>query len=250
MSEKKIKILDKNKFKPGLPMSIFFLFFFPLLIVLGFWQLERANFKEQMWSSFDERKQLSPLEESSIGNMLEEDLFYRSLSLEGNYLPKSFLLDNRMYRNKKGFEVFTPFITKSKKVFLVNRGWLPINRALKINEQELVGNEISIGGMIIPFKRFGLDLGHKTIKYNWPRVVQEITFNQVIKDLGIKDLYFGVLSLSAGYKSSFEPIWKPSEFKASRHIGYSVQWFGLAICLLMSFIYFGFRINKDENKSK
>jgi len=248
MSDKKLKMLGKNRFKPGLPMSIFFLIFFPLLIILGFWQIERASFKEQMWNSFEERKQLSSLEESSIGHTLEEDLFYRSLSLEGSYLPKSFLLDNRMYRNKKGFELFTPFITNSKKVFLVNRGWLSIDKAFKFNEKELVGNKISIGGMIIPFKRFGLDLGNKTIKHDWPRVVQEITYNQVIKDLGIKDLYFGILQLSAGYKSSFEPIWKPSQFKASRHIGYSVQWFGLAICLLISFIYFGFRMNKDEYK--
>ena len=248
MSEKKIKILGKNKFKPGLPMSTFFSIFFPLLIVLGFWQLERASFKEHMWSSFEERKQLSPLEESSIGHTLEEDLFYRSITLEGKYLSKSFLLDNRMYRKEKGFEVFTPFITKSKKIFLVNRGWLSSDKAFKFNEEKLIGNEISIGGMLIPFKRFGLDLGNKTIKYDWPRVVQEITFNQAVKDLGIQDLYFCILQLSAGYKSSFEPIWKPSEFKASRHIGYSVQWFGLAICLLISFIYFGFRMNKNEYK--
>jgi len=47
--------------------------------------------------------------------------------------------------------------------------------------------------------------------------------------------------LSAGSSGALEPIWKPVDLKPSRHYGYALQWFGLAIVLICSFFYYGFK---------
>jgi len=249
MTVKKFKFQRFKEFNPGKPMVVFFLLFFPLLLFLGCWQVDRATYKTSLWNNMDEKKKLVPVEEVSFQEFSKEELFYRSLSIEGNYLEKSFLLDNRMYRNKKGYEVFTPFQTNANRTFIVNRGWILEDKLADIYIRD-PNTKLKLEGLLTPFNRFGLNLSDRNQKkeFNWPRVVQEITYTQTSKDLKIENLYEGVIQLSAGSKSSLEPIWKPFEFKASRHFGYAVQWFGLSLVLLISFIYFGFKGEKNGHE--
>ena len=247
MLNKNPGFLRKNNFKPGLKMNLFFIIFFSILVFLGLWQLDRGLDKNSTLGIYESKKQLIPLEGFYEG-IKKEGLFYRNLVLQGRFLDKTFLLDNRVYRSKKGFEVLTPFITKTNKVFLINRGWLLEDLSDTLYEEKFSDDSIRIEGLLSPFKRLGLNLSKNTVFDSWPRVVQEITFLEVSRALNNLDLYEGIIQLSAASRYAFEPIWKPAEFKASRHFGYAVQWFGLAIVLLISFIIYGFKRNKDEDK--
>ena len=102
----------------------------------------------------------------------------------------------------------------------------------------------TIEGIYSPFRRFGLDLSEKELIVGWPKIVQELDFDTATSDLGT-DLKKVVIQLSASSKHALEPIWQPAEFNPSRHFGYAVQWFGLALVLMLSYIYFGFK--KDED---
>ena len=228
-------------------MSLFFIIFFSILVFLGSWQLDRGLNKQSILGIYESRKQLIPLE-GFYEDTKKEGLLYRNLVLQGRFLDKTFLLDNRVYRSKKGFEVLTPFITKTNKVFLINRGWLLEDLADKLYEEKFSHDSIRIEGLLSPFKRLGLNLSENAVFDSWPKVVQEITFHEASKALKNLDLYEGIIQLSAVSKYAFEPIWKPTELKASRHFGYAVQWFGLSIVLLVSFIIYGLKRNKDEDK--
>ena len=76
-------------------------------------------------------------------------------------------------------------------------------------------------------------------RQGWPKYVQQLDYEIASRDLGrVQD---EVLQLSAASVGSFEPIWKPVELQPSRHYGYAVQWFGLALVLFASYLYYGYR---------
>mgnify|MGYP005692179611 FL=1 len=74
----------------------------------------------------------------------------------------------------------------------------------------------------------------------WPKLVQQIDYEAAKNDLGL-DINNSVIQLSAGSIGALEPIWKPVDLKPSRHYGYALQWFGLALVLICSFFYYGFK---------
>jgi len=111
-----------------------------------------------------------------------------------------------------------------------------------------VPNKVKIQGLYTPFKRFGLSLSTEIPSFGWPKLVQELSFQQALNDLSPEyNPQPAVIQLSAGSPGAFEPIWKPTIFKAARHYGYAVQWFGLAIVLLISYIYFGTQKENHEH---
>ena len=224
-------------------MTCFVIFFLPILLYLANWQISRGLEKKEIWEAYAVNKTLPPMPEKELSLHEKEDLFYRSVVIQGSYINKSFLLDNRVYQRKKGYEIFTPFKSKNQKVYLINRGWTSNYDSHPLEAPE--GNHY-IEGIISPFVKYGLSLSKAEAKENFPIVVQELTHISASKLLG-KDLNIEkiVIQLSAASKGSFEPIWGPSELKAPRHWGYAVQWLGLALALVVLYFYFGF---KDSSK--
>ena len=87
-------------------MTSFVLFFLPILIYLTYWQTTRGFEKQSIWEVYEENKTLSPLNEQQLDGGSLERLKYRNILLKGKYIDKSFLLDNRMYRKKRGLLPF------------------------------------------------------------------------------------------------------------------------------------------------
>lgn len=111
--------MGNSKFKPGKAISIFVLFFFPLLILLGVWQVNRGIEKGDLLALYASNKSMHPMQEEDFFHLNISNNKYRNLFLSGEYLPKVFFLDNRTYRNKAGFEVFSLFQTKKNNIFIV-----------------------------------------------------------------------------------------------------------------------------------
>ena len=224
-------------------MSIFVIIFSPFLLSLGTWQIVRGLDKQDILDQYDFNKSLVPIESYELSMEGMEKNYYRTVSLEGQFMQESYLLDNRIYRQKSGYEIFSLFKTDSNNYFLINRGWADKKEITKMN----VPNKVKIQGLYTPFKRFGLSLSREMPSFGWPKLVQELSFQQALDDLSpAYNPQPAVIQLSAGSPGAFEPIWKPTIFKAARHYGYAVQWFGLALVLLISYIYFG--IQKDNNE--
>ena len=228
-----------QKFNPGTLMSCFVIFFLPLLLFLGYWQITKGFEKKAIWETYNNNKILPPLLERELLEFKKEDLMYRSVSIKGAYIDKSFLLDNRIYRSKKGYEVFTPFISINKKVYLVNRGWTNNKNTYFFSAPE---GHLQIEGIVSPFTKYGLDLSTQENLGGFPLVLQELTYSLASSLLEEnKNIENLVIQLSAASKGSFEPIWGPAELKAARHWGYAAQWLALALALIFLYLYFGFK---------
>ena len=111
---------EKNR---SIFINILFVISFLTLVRLGFWQLDRADQKNEINQNFIERQSEEEITDQSLIN--EENL-WRKFTLDGEFLNINFFLDNQMYRRNAGYSVFTPFVTSKGLVILVNRGWHPL----------------------------------------------------------------------------------------------------------------------------
>ena len=221
-------------------MTFFVMFFFPILIFLGSWQVSRGIDKTDIVEKHYMNKSLHVINEKEMSVMNKDNLKYRTVNLYGEFGQESYLLDNRLYRQEAGYEVFTTFETSENSLFLINRGWIS-KEDFNYDEDILLKEKgISIQGLLSPFTRFGLNLVDESYEDTWPKLVQQIDYEAAKKDLG-SNINNSVIQLSAGSSGALEPIWKPVDLKPSRHYGYALQWFGLAIVLICSFFYYGFK---------
>ncbi len=222
-------------------MTIFVVFFLPVLLFLGSWQIVRGLDKQEIWSLNNLNKSLPVMTEEEALSMSFDNAVYRSIFLEGKFGEESYLLDNRLYKQEAGYEVFSVFESLNNNIYIVNRGW--VSKETFNNQEILKNSRVSIEGIYSPFRRFGLSLLNEAKASGWPKTVQQLDYKGTVLDLGegVKDV---VIQLSAGSPGAYEPIWLPAEFKPSRHYGYAVQWFGLALVLVGSYIYFGYRKEK------
>jgi len=230
-----------RNFTPGRAMTIFVVFFLPVLLFLGSWQIVRGLDKQEIWSLNNLNKSLPVMTEEEALSMSFDNAVYRSIFLEGKFGEESYLLDNRLYKQEAGYEVFSTFESLNNNIYIVNRGW--VSKEEFNNQKILTNSKISIEGIYSPFRRFGLNLSDEKQPLGWPKIVQQLDYKETVSDLG-EDIKEVVIQLSAGSPGAYEPIWLPAEFKPARHYGYAVQWFGLALVLAGSYIYFGYRKEK------
>ncbi len=227
-----------SKFSPGKLMTAFVVFFFPILIYLGSWQVMRGLEKKDIVNQHYENKSLPVISEKEMATLNSENLIYRTVNLEGEYQSESYILDNRLYRQEAGYEIFTAFETSEKNLFLINRGW--VSKEDYENGTEEAEGKVTIQGVLSPFKRFGLNLVDQIYLNGWPKLVQQVDYETTKNDIG-NSINESVIQLSAASAGAFEPIWKPVDLKPSRHFGYALQWFGLALVLICSYFYYGYK---------
>ena len=220
-------------------------FFLLLLLVLslGVWQLDRGYNKKELENTFLER-QSQPVKEIKYNTFLESDL-YRNVVLEGRYLENIFLLDNKIYNGKPGLKVFSPFETTNNSLVLVSRGWVEFEDRSNLPIIKTINNVFKIQGVLRPeSKDFVLENEEMNNKNN-PILVQTINLSELSNFLG-KPLSPYILELSELSESAFIKTWQPINLSSFRHFGYAVQWFGLAIVLIVGYVFF---LRKGETKA-
>jgi surfeit locus 1 family protein len=160
------------------------------------------------------------------------------------------LLDNRTYQGQAGYHVLTPLrLPYAESVVLVNRGWVPtgLDRALL---PELPG---PAGPVILealtslpPEKRLRLgdaEEGHA----GWPKVLQQLDMAELEQLLETR-LVPVILLLDASDEHGFVREWQPVyDVTPDKHRAYAMQWFTLAIVLLL--IYIGVNSKRISDKS-
>lgn len=217
-------------------MNVFALPLLPIMLNLGFWQLDRADEKREILAAQEQLLQAEPIR---ISNEPVET--YRPITLIGKYdQDKHFLLDNVVNKGAVGFDVITPFYDESGQVVLVNRGWLkaaasradlPVITTPK-GRQILVANVGRNLGK--PFL-----LGDQVFGDSWPMVIQAVELPKmaVVLDAAIGD-YFARLEIGAA--GAYQHHYQVVNILPSKHTGYSVQWFAMTIALFVLYLLFGF----------
>ena len=222
--------------------SLTFFLLLILVLSLGVWQIDRGYNKKELENTFLER-QSQPVKEIKYNAFLESDL-YRNVVLEGKYLEKIFFLDNRIHNGKPGLKVFSPFETTNNNLVLVSRGWIELEDRSKLPTINTTKNVLKVQGVLRPESQdFVLENEEMNNKKN-PILLQTVNLSELSNFLG-KPLSPYILELSELSESAFVKTWQPINLSSFRHFGYAVQWFGLAVVLIVGYVFF---LRKGEMK--
>ena len=213
-----------------------FLLLLTLLFSLGEWQLRRAAEKMPVFDRFDTAEELLALTTPIDGRELEEHR-YRRLELRGRYdSSRQLLLDNMTHQGQAGYHVLTPFHPlDAERWLLVNRGWVKADTDRRVRPQIAVSEAVrEIRGRIDALPRPGLRLetALRDEERSWPQVVFFPSIGDLETLLG-EPLFRYQLWLDSEYPDGFVREWEPRTMAPEQHVGYAIQWFGLAGVLLV-----------------
>ena len=232
--------MKKNSFKPGVKITIFFVFFAVLFFSLGVWQIERGQAKTKILNQFNSNLKKSP---SYIDNKSQK---WDRVYVSGTWMSsQQILIDNVIHRGIAGFKVITPFKIESlNKIILIDRGWVKQNEYRDdIPEINIVEQNETVSG-ILELPELGLVLSDNLVTDEWPKISQTKNFDTISKEYDL-ELYPMILLADPVHKNSLEYIKiTPTNMTPIKHYGYSSQWFLMFIVLCLMYIWYGFKRNE------
>lgn len=224
----------KNK---SLLLDILFVATFLILLRLGFWQLDRADQKNEINQNYLERQ--SSLEVFDETDINEENLWGK-FSIEGEFTTSPNLyLDNQTYKREAGYVIYSPFLTRENKVILVNRGWHDLIEDR--NELPAVKKIIDtmISGILTKVPSHGIILNTENIEnINDSSIrIQRIDLGEIKEALNIQyEIYPFVLTLEPPIDENLKRHLILPVSNSEKNYGYAFQWFAFALTLLIIFI--------------
>ncbi|ARN74066.1 SURF1 family protein [Oceanicoccus sagamiensis] len=229
MSEPQSKRLQ---FTPNWRASLLAVLLLPLVVSLGFWQLDRAEEKRQLQALFEQRQMSGPMALEELDR--KADLRYQPVTLRGEFInEKALLLDNRIYQGRFGYEIITPFrLTGSNTLVMVNRGWLEgdISRRSLPAIKAIKGETTLSGEIYVPQGDVMLLADEAAI--GWPRVMQSLNIQALQREFEDQLFPYSVrIKQISG--ASYIPNWVVVNLQPEKHTGYAVQWFAMAVTLLV-----------------
>lgn len=231
------------RFSPGWKMTLFTAALMPMLLTLGFWQLDREVEKRVLQALHESRATAAPAPVEEL-DWADEDLSFRPVSMTGTFdNERYFLLDNRIQDGRVGYEVLAPFNTSTGLSVMVNRGWIAQGATREqLPEVEPVAGSIDLTGSIyIPLSEpFLLGDEQEVQTVAWPRVVQKIDLT-AWSSLLSQPLLPHTVRMSQDSPGALTARWATVNMEPEKHRGYAVQWFSMAAALLLMYVYFGTR---------
>ena len=221
-----------NNFKSKI--LIFAIIFVPITISLGIWQIERANEKKLIIANYDKLLVSAPIALQK-NQMLNN---WQPIETTGTYEDTIVYEDNAINNGKAGFKVYHLFRNDDGTFIFIHRGFIERN-LIKNNlpEVEIPTEKKSIYGTTL-FKQNNTFV--KNIEESDSRIIQEFNTSLLIERYPmLKDKYLHpfLFNLDIRDVDKYQPIEKPVNMTASKHIGYAIQWFGLCAALIILTIY-------------
>jgi surfeit locus 1 family protein len=257
--------LGRWTFAPGFISSLTTLLLIPLFVYLGFWQMDRYHEKLNNQQALVSRMNAPVLQVihhiSPNAIPLDPLLRYRQLQVTGRFLnTRQIYLDNQIVQGQAGYRVITPFqpIGEST-ILLIDRGWIPIGKSrneLPIIKPVLSGQTTLIGTINLPANGLPLNnlfskMPEKTIKQiSWPLRIQRIEFLN-LESIFLQKLHPFILQLNPKDPIGFNIQTITFNPPPSRHLGYAIQWFIMAISVLFYYLVINLsRLPRKSNKER
>lgn len=218
---------------PNLWVTVLAVVFLPLLLLLGNWQLGRAEEKAALLAQFEQLRS-EPLTPASELPSSAPD--YTPAKVTGVYdNERTFLLDNRPARGRYGVEVITPVIPTTGERVLVNRGWIaadPGRRSLPAVPP--VSGEVTVTGYVYrESARWGRE--GEAPRGDWPKLIQGVDPDHLEAYTDYPLAPF-VIRADAAAPGALLIDWPVVNQQPATHIGYAVQWFALALALAAAWL--------------
>ncbi len=213
--------------------------YFALLVALvafcklGFWQLDRYDEKLVAVAGVEAAKSAEPV---LLADGLPDDsqkITYLRVRLTGQWHPqKSFLWDNRVRKQRVGYQLVTPFELENGEFLLVDRGWLPGNpdRVILPAFETPTGTQ-QLTGLLRRLPEAAMRL-EEQLETGWPRRVQTLDAAKLSAAFGerLPNLLLWLDHDAANNQQAgiYPALQHSVSMAPEKHLGYAVQWFALA----------------------
>lgn len=223
----------------------------PLFVLLGYWQLERAQEKRLLQAEYDRRATQAPVRIGGEWQSAEEFQFYR-VEATGRYDTEyQILLDNRVHRGVPGYHVLTPLrIRDSEMRVLVNRGWIPLGPdRQQLPPIDTPADVLTVRGTAtVPHE--GFTLGELApLARNTPTVWQQLDLERYAREVGFPVQPVVVL-LDPQAPGGFVREWARLDAGIAVHQGYAFQWFALAVAALVGYVALMRRYGRQAGRER
>ncbi len=234
----------KFRFAPRLLPTLATVALLPLVLGLGFWQLDRAEHKARLQTEYDARTH-GPIVSIGVSLQPAETLRFYRVVAKGRYDgDRQILLDNRVHRGQVGYHVITPLVIEGSETrVLVNRGWV----ALGMDREHLpaidtpTGVQEIFGVAMVPAERV-FTLGKPgAVSGQWEPVWQTMDMARFKAAVNYPVQPVVVLLDPASPAGGFVRAWSRLDAGIATHKAYAFQWFALAIALLTLYLVVNIR---------
>lgn len=211
-----------------------------VLVIVGFcqlgrWQLQRMQEKQALL----DQQQPAHAQALTLADALAAPPRLRWVEDHGRYLPGTLLLDNQTRDGRAGFKLYQPFLSDGGARVLVDLGWQPMPPDRVLPTIQAPQGPASIAGLLAPPPASGIALGPALANTAQAGVwlANRMPPDAVADALALPpgSLPERVLRLDpaqpGGYPRDLDLL--PNTLPPSRHLGYAVQWFALALTVLV-----------------
>lgn len=210
------------------------LLFSGILSSLGVWQLHRAEQKKVILSDYNQRMQQQPLDFKSAETVKP----YQMLRVHGTILQnKNLLLDNQHLNHQFGYQVLMPLLLETGEVILIDRGFIAgSNNRKTLPTIPTPAVKQSFSGYAYFPSGKGVLLG--PVENNpgiWPRVIERIDTTHIAEILHRPVLRF-IIRQQTEQNDGLTRQWSLVSMPPERHKAYALQWFSMALVVLILFI--------------
>ena len=235
----------------------FTLFFLPVTLTAGFWQLHRAEEKRDILAAQSALHANAPVTFAAVGNGddstgVDNSAGHDDSTLAQRYLrvtatgevhpQQVFLIDNRVHGGRPGYEVLVPLkvvMTGGESLWLmVNRGWLAggLDRSQLPAIPPLEAVATFSGYLYQPFGKHLVladDIWAPAVS---PLVIQHFDHDKLQRYLGGK-VYPYSLRLEESHNRELKTNWIIVNVQPEKHTAYAVQWFAMAFALVILTVF-------------
>lgn len=204
----------------------------PLLVSLGFWQLERAEEKRELQQLVASRQLAAAVPIEQLWG--ERDLHYQRVKLRGEFInDKPVYLDNRIYQQRFGYELISPFkLLDSERLVWVNRGWVQGDKSRRtLPDVEAVTDVVALEAEVYIPKGSLMRLGNEAVT-GWPQVRQSIDIASLSGEFS-EDVFPFTVRLKANSPGLLQANWMVVNIQPEKHTAYAFQWFAMSFTLIM-----------------
>jgi surfeit locus 1 family protein len=209
---------------------------------LGVWQWQRWHASALDWERFERGAGvLQPLGARTLADVA----LYQRVSVAGSLdAAHQFLLDNRSYRGRAGYEVLTPLTRADGRVLLVDRGWVAFTGTrARLPEVALdTAATVTLSGRVAQLPSAGLASGRAAPRAAdpWPKVTSFPRPGELAQALGVP-LEMRILLLDAQAPFGLVRDWQPPGMSPLRHLAYAIQWWCFAALALIVWAVLGLK---------
>lgn len=229
-------------------LTLFSVLCFVLFVSLGFWQLDREVEKRELLDRQKAMEEQPPM--SSLALQTIDASNGLPVSLSGSYDPDGvMLLDNRVLDGVVGFEVLQLFYDESSITYLVNRGFVAMGRTRDVLPviPAMITGPVTIKGLVYKPRDEQFQLADENVSFETLPVIVQSPPLARLEGVVKGDFYPHLIRLNEGEAGALPRYWPGTTMTPERHRGYAIQWFAMAVAVLLMWTYFSFRKRVSGN---